>query len=374
MNQKQEIISEPNKDPGEGKCPVNSYNEWDPLEEILVGRLDQAVIPQYHVSVTFNLPDFVAKLYRPFSGLRYPSFMVKAAQKELDQFILILESQGITVRRPDILNFSTRYKLPSWSSKGHCSSCPRDSLLVAGNEIIETPMSWRSRYFETFAYRSLLKEYFANGAKWTAAPKPQLVDDLFDNQYLSPTKDEPMRYVINEFEPVFDAADFVRCGRDLFGIQSNVTNKAGINWLRRHLGDQYQIHEIESQCLQPMHIDTSFMPLAPGKLLINPEYIDIKKLPKMFESWDVLTAPYPDPIPEFKSKLSMCSKWTSMNVLMLDEKRVVVEQSQHSLINAFKSWGFEPIPCPFLNFGAFGGSFHCATLDIRRKGGLQSYF
>jgi hypothetical protein len=27
-------------------------------------------------------------------------------------------------------------------------------------------------------------------------------------------------YVINEHEPVFDAADFVRCGRDLFVIKS----------------------------------------------------------------------------------------------------------------------------------------------------------
>ena len=29
--------------------PVCSYNEWDPLEEVIVGRLDNAVIPQYHV-------------------------------------------------------------------------------------------------------------------------------------------------------------------------------------------------------------------------------------------------------------------------------------------------------------------------------------
>ena len=33
-------------------CPVNSWNEWDPLEEVIVGRLDGAVVPPYHVSVT----------------------------------------------------------------------------------------------------------------------------------------------------------------------------------------------------------------------------------------------------------------------------------------------------------------------------------
>jgi glycine amidinotransferase len=27
-----------------------------------------------------------------------------------------------------------------------------------------------------------------------------------------------------------------------------------------------------------------------------------------------------------------------------------------------------------MHYAAFGGSFHCATLDVRRRGGLQSYF
>jgi hypothetical protein len=36
--------------------------------------------------------------------------------------------------------------------------------------------------------------------------------------------------------------------------------------------------------------------------------------------------------------------------------------------------GFEPIPCEFLHYAAFGGAFHCATLDVRRRGTLESYF
>jgi hypothetical protein len=28
-------------------CPVNSWNEWDPLEEVIVGRLDGAVVPPF---------------------------------------------------------------------------------------------------------------------------------------------------------------------------------------------------------------------------------------------------------------------------------------------------------------------------------------
>lgn len=353
-------------------CPVNSYNEWDPLEEVIVGRLEGATIPAYHVTVTYNIPAKTARLYRPFSGRRYPKFLVKRAQKELDEFIHILESEGVVIRRPDIMDYSIRYRTPDWTSKGFCSACPRDGFLVIGDEIIETPMAWRSRYFEPHAYRSLFKEYFANGARWTSAPKPQLLDSLYDYDFRAPEKEQPLRYVINESELVFDAADFVRCGRDIFVTKSNVTNSFGIAWVRRHLGEKYSIHEIASKCPTPMHIDSTFMPLAPGKVLVNPEYINIDNLPKVLKSWDILVAPQPDPVDGYI--LSMCSKWISLNVLMLDEKRVIVEKSQASMIKALKNWGFEPITCSFMNYGLFGGSFHCATLDIRRKGKLQSYF
>jgi len=57
---------------------------------------------------------------------------------------------------------------------------PRDILLVVGDEIIEAPMAWRSRFFEYRAYRPLLKEYFKGGAKWTTAPKPLMCDALYD--------------------------------------------------------------------------------------------------------------------------------------------------------------------------------------------------
>ena len=57
---------------------------------------------------------------------------------------------------------------------------PRDILIVIGNEIIEAPMALRSRFFEYRAYRSLCKEYFKKGAKWTTAPKATMADELYD--------------------------------------------------------------------------------------------------------------------------------------------------------------------------------------------------
>jgi glycine amidinotransferase len=74
------------------------------------------------------------------------------------------------------------------------------------------------------------------------------------------------------------------------------------------------------------------------------------------------------------AKFSMCNPWTSINVLMLDHRRMVVEASQPTLCRALKDWGFEPLPLAFLAYGPFGGAFHCATLDTRRRGVLEDYF
>ncbi|MFD5110260.1 amidinotransferase [Streptomyces cinereoruber] len=355
--------------------PVSTHNEWDPLEEVVVGRLDGATIPSDHPVVACNIPPWAARLQGLAGGFRYPRILVERAQQELDRFVGLLRSLGVTVTRPDAVDHKRRFSTPDWSSRGFCNTCPRDSMLVVGDEIIETPMAWPCRYFETHSYRSLLKEYFRRGARWTAAPKPQLTDELFDPEFRIPGAGEPMRYILTEFEPVFDAADFARAGRDLFVTRSNVTNLMGIEWLRRHLGPEYRVHEIESRCRTPMHIDTTFVPLAPGKVMVNPDYIDVDRLPDMLRSWDVLIAPAPDPIRDpLLRATSMCGTWLSMNVLMIDEKRVIAERHHTGMLRALEEWGFEPIPCDLLHYAPFGGSFHCATLDVRRRGTLQSYF
>ena len=355
--------------------PVSSHNEWDPLEEIIVGRLEGSVIPSAHPVVTCNIPGAAAMGQKLTAGIRYPQFMVAPAQRELDGLVAVLESLGVTVRRPDPADHKRKFSTPHWSSRGFCNTCPRDNLLVIGDEIIETPMAWPCRYFENFSYRAILKDYFRRGARWTSAPKPELRDELFDPDFELPRYGEAMKYILTEWEPVFDAADFFRCGRDIFCIRSNVTNAMGIDWLRRHLGPDYRIHEIKSRCVNPMHIDTTILPLGPGKLLINPEYIDPSELPDILKTWDILVAPEPTPISDRMLKItSLCGKWLSMNILAVDEKRIIVDPHHENMMRAMEKWGFEPIPCDFLHYAAFGGAFHCATLDVRRRGTLESYF
>ncbi len=144
----------------------------------------------------------------------------------------------------------------------------------------------------------------------------------------------------------FDAADVIKCGRDIFVAQSSCCNRFGIEWLQRHLENDFRVHEIEAYDTHPMHIDAIFYPLAPGKLLINPERI--KNVPEMFRksSWDILV--YSESLMPESHPMYNCSRWISMNVLMLDEERVIVSKGEETLIKSLKDWGLSPSPVIFI--------------------------
>jgi glycine amidinotransferase len=363
------------------KSVVNSFNEWDPLEEIIVGVLEGASNPPLEIGHIATLPADLFELAREPDFRAWVQATGKprqlttdpdayaAAQAALDGFVRVLEAAGVTVRRPDPIDHARPYTTLDWScAAGTGQSVPRDVLIVIGDELLEAPMSWRSRYYEHLPYRRLIREYFRQGARWTAAPKPQMTDELYDHGY-----QRGKGWVTTEHEPVFDAADIARFGKDLFVQRSHVTNQSGIEWLRRHLGPTYNVHAVEFADARAMHIDATFVPLAPGKLLVNPER-PIKQMPPMFEraGWQILVAP-PTAVPRTEGGENIY-RWLHMNVLSLDEKRVIVEQDEVPLIRALEGWGFEPIPCSFRAFYPYGGSFHCATCDVRRRGELQSYF
>jgi glycine amidinotransferase len=365
------MIPPPDHGPaGATESPVQSYNEWDPLEEVIVGVMDGAAVPEWGLPVAATMPARNEEFFRKYAGQPFPGEHSRLAAEELDGFAAVLEGTGVRVVRP-AADHHRPFRTPHWDSpSGLYSAMPRDILLIVGDVVIEAPMAWRSRYFEIDAYRPLLTDYFRRGARWISAPKPQLRDEWYDADWDRQRPYESGRYLTLEFEPTFDAADFIRCGRDIFAQRSHVTNRFGIEWVARHLGDEYRIHEVEIQDSSPMHIDASFMPLAPGKLLLNPQRV--ATLPPMFKSWEARWAPKPA-LPA-DHMLYMSSAWVSMNVLMLDEKRVVVEAGEHPLIDTLSDWGLEVVPVGFRNVMRFGGCFHCVTADVRRRGDLQSYF
>ena len=99
--------------------PVSSHNEWDPLEEIIVGRLENSVFPSAHPVVTCNIPGAAAWGQRLIAGSRYPSMMVEPARRELDGLVRLLESLGIIVTRPEPID-DRMLKITSLCGKWLC--------------------------------------------------------------------------------------------------------------------------------------------------------------------------------------------------------------------------------------------------------------
>jgi glycine amidinotransferase len=311
--------------------------------------------------------------FKKHGGRPWPQGLLDAAQRDVDELVQILEAEGVTVRRPTPYDFAKGFSTPHFEIESSCYALmPRDVLLIIGDQIIEAPMGWRSRYHEHHAYKELCKEYFRAGARWVSAPRPQLGTETYVEGFVAPVEGEPMRTILTEFEPLFDAADAIKCGRDIFVAQSSCCNRFGIDWLQRHLGAGYRVHEVEVYDTHPMHIDATLYPLAPGRLLINPERIH--HVPSIFEEsgWEILVCP--QPLMPDSHPMYNCSRWISMNVLMLDQERVIVSKGEDTLIQALKDWGFKPIPCSFWHFATIGGGLHCATVDVRRRGRLESYF
>ena len=145
-------------------------------------------------------------------------------------------SEGVRVRRPDPVDFSKPYSTPDWASPGGLyAAMPRDLMIVIGDQILETPLAWRSRFFEIHAYRSLLKEYFHRGGRWTAAPRPQLSDELYRHDRAAAEEErefEVFDSVLTEFEPTFDAADF-RNSVPRFAPENRKANQAVVELLGR---------------------------------------------------------------------------------------------------------------------------------------------
>ena len=113
--------------PAQAEIPVNSYTEWDPLEEVIVGRLEGATIPSGHVSRQSESASACREGVSARRRLSLPKMDgARLPSGNSTQFIHILESEGITVRRPDIVDFVRPYRSPHWSSRGFSTACPRD--------------------------------------------------------------------------------------------------------------------------------------------------------------------------------------------------------------------------------------------------------
>lgn len=363
---------------------VNSWNGWDLLQHVLVGRADGTMVQAPEPAVQRDFPEdgFPLGTYGPMA-----EEMAAEANEQLDAFALMLERRGVRVDRPVPIDFAQRVSTPDWAQESMFGCMPpRDVLITVGNEILEATMSYRSRWFEYLCYRPVIQALFDADPRmrWEAAPKPRLTDrsyqpGFWDTYHRIPLADQLERVqqhdlVLTEEEPLFDAADIARFGKDLFVQLSLVTNRSGHDWLRRHFPD-HRVHAVTFTNTHPLHIDATWVPLRPGLVLHCGERLAEPELVKYFEinDWEVIEAVQPASWAH-QQRLSFCSPWLAVNMFSLDPQTICVEAEEVRLADQLVTYGFEVVPVPFRAVGPFGGGLHCATVDIERDGVLEDYF
>lgn len=353
---------------------ISSNDEYGPLKEVMIGRGEHSYFPSIPIAAAANIvPRYHLHQFRPHNPI--PAEIIRKASWELDNFACVMEKLGIRVHRPEKVDWgNVKIDESKDGQEGHgsgyTSSMMRDGLMVVGETVIESAFSWGCRRHEVELLHGQWLHALAHDddekVKIVRAPKTKTIADdrIFEIQ-------QGARWAINNSRVAFDAADFTKLEKGIVVThKSNTTNQKGIEWVRSHLPRGWRLIVIEPKKgnTSEMHIDATLTPLFPGTALYNPELVDLKELRRHtpLDTWRLLPAPIKQNWAEYPPSFMCHNEHLAMNVLVVDHKTVVTEEQDTEMHKLFESLGMKCIKLPFKHVGCLGGSFHCATVDLRR--------
>lgn len=334
---------------------ITSKNEYDKLKSIIVGDATGARFPALDEIFDYN-QDVTQWKETPLPRGRFPKFVIDEANEDLDTLVSVLKSLGITVYRPTDIDHSHVVRTHQWETDGMYNYCPRDVLLVIDDLVIECPMIYRARQFESAAYQKIRRKAIADNVRWISAPRPAL---LTQDTYVLDEK-----IILNEREPMFDAANVLRHNNDILYLISNTGNKLGAQWLQNILGSNYRVHLLDNVYAYA-HLDSTISILRDGLVMLNASRITPDNCPSFFDGWDKIFID--DVVPQKFYNYPYASKWIAMNLLSVDPNTVIIDKNQTDIIKKLKSYKIESIGLELRHSRTLGGGFHCVTLDLERE-------
>ena len=304
---------------------IHSFNEWDPLREIIVGEASGARWPDED-------PVFALEHTRtswretPVPSGAVPQWIVDEANEDLDGLVSILETAGVRVHRPAPMDF-TQYG-------GMYNYCPRDRLLIAGETIVDPAMMYPTRDAEMFALEKI----------WEINPHRVM---------LTMPRDQGM---------VCDAANVCRLNDAWLFLESASGNRSAADWLQQ----QFPAIDIEiCNFYAGVHIDSTICPLREGLVMLNASRVTPDSCPRALKDWDKIWVE--DVVAQGFYQYPYASKWIAMNVLAVDPNTVIIDADQTALIKKIERHGITAVPHRLRHSRTLGGGFHCVTLDTWRQ-------
>jgi glycine amidinotransferase/scyllo-inosamine-4-phosphate amidinotransferase 1 len=306
---------------------INSCNEWDPLEKIIVGSATHANWPMTDPVFAEEARNSLWTKTPAPSG-PVPDFIIDEANRELDILCETLARYGAIVYRPKPMDFV--------KEKGMYNYCPRDRMLVAGDTLVDCNMMYPCRNQESKNYTRLISE------ATTIFTMP---------------RDQGM---------TLDAANICRLGNTWLFLESASGNRAAYEWLC----SKFPKITIELvNFYSGVHIDSTITPLREGLVFLNASRVNKDNCPKVFNDWEKIYVTEDQIVAQDFYQYPYASKWIAMNMLVLDPETVIIDAAQTQLITILKSKGIDSIPLTLSHSRTLGGGFHCVTLDTRRKHG-----
>jgi scyllo-inosamine-4-phosphate amidinotransferase 1 len=304
---------------------INTRNEWDPLEAIIVGSASHANWPT-------SDPVFAEEGKKttwtetPVPTGPVSQDIIDQANRELDALSETLIRYGATVYRPQPMNFV--------ETKGMYNYCPRDRLLIYDDTVVDVNMMYPCRNQEIKNYSRLLSDA---------------------RNILTMPRDQDM---------VLDAANICRLGDTWLFLESASGNRAAYEWLC----DQFPTVNIELvNFYAGVHIDSTIVPLREGLVMLNASRVNKDNCPRAFDYWEKIWVTDDMIVAQDFYQYPYASKWIAMNMLVLDPETVIMDATQKDLIAVLAQHRIDAIPLTLSHSRTLGGGFHCVTLDTRRQ-------
>lgn len=302
---------------------IHSFNEWDPLRSVVVGRADHANWPTKD-------PVFRSESERtlwketPLPSGPVPDWIIQEANEDLDELAGVLKSLNVEVLRPGDLDFQ--------ELDGMYNYCPRDRLLVYGDTVVNPAMMYPCRDMEIECYKDIA--------------------DAADNYVFMP-RHEGM---------TLDAANIARLNDKWIFLESASGNRAAYDWLCT----QFPTVDIELvNFYAGVHIDSTIVPLREGLVLVNGSRVTTENLPRVLKDWEVIYCNHVEEQGFFQYPYA--SKWIALNMLVVNPHTIIVDKNQPMLIDFLEKNQFVVVPMQLRHSRTLGGGFHCVTLDLHRE-------
>ena len=301
---------------------IRSFNEWDPLREVVVGCAWGANWPT-------DDPVFQRESHKtawhdtPVPSGPVPQWIQDEANQDLQSLVDILETAGVLVHRPQRRNYA--------QSGGMYNYCPRDRLLIAGETLVDTAMMYPCR--------------------------DQEIQNL-----TCVTDQAPVMHMPRDQGMVMDAANVCRLNDTWLYLLSASGNQQALTWLQQQFP---QISIRACDFYAGVHIDSTIVPLREGLVMLNATRITASNLPAVFDGWDKIWVA--DVVPQSFYQYPWASKWIALNLLSLDPHTVIMDADQTDLRREIERYGITVIPHRLRHSRTLGGGYHCVTLDLWRQ-------